>query len=58
MKHPYITDKKYLRAAVFLILFIGAAYYTGYLYDSYLFAHIVAGVFSIVAVIGYFAMKK
>ena len=58
MKHPFITDRKYRWGALFLIVFIAAAYLTGYEYDNYIFANIAAAVFGIVGVTAYFILRK
>jgi hypothetical protein len=54
MKHVLITDKKYRWGALFLTVFIAAAYITG----AHTFATIAAVVFLTVGVIAYFKLRK
>lgn len=58
MKHPYITDKRYWKGAVFLLIFTALAYWTGYEYNDYRLAIVCSVGFPLAAIIGYFKMKR
>jgi hypothetical protein len=58
MKHPFISDRKYKFGALFILVFIGAAYWTSFLYDNFKFANIATGIFIAVFVVSYFKLKR
>jgi len=56
MKHPFVTDKKYKWGALFILVFIGCAYWASD--GNYKFANIATGIFLAVTVVAYFKLKR
>lgn len=58
MKHPFLTDKKYKYGALFILVFIGAAYWTSFIYGDFMFANIFTGIMVAVLIVAYFKLKR
>jgi len=56
MKHPFISDKKYRWGALFILVFIGCAYWASD--GNYKFANIATGIFLVVGIVAYFKLKR
>lgn len=58
MKHVFLTDRKYKWGALFLMIIIGAFYWTSWIYDNYMFANIFTGVILAVGIVYYIKLKR